>query len=805
MAIERGMMPEPPRLDNTRVRVVPDPVEEQIDVEIDIITEDPDEPLPFDANLAEELDEDYLATLGSDLKEKVDQDRESRRDWYRMYKDGLKLLGLKPEEVQDPWAGAASMYHPVLTEACVRFQANAITELFPAKGPVKSKIVGKVTDDVIKKAHRVQEDMNHQMTDKMPGYRDEMETLTMFLPLAGSCFKKVYYSHEYGAAKSQYIAAEDLIVANGCTSIEDCPRITHRYREYPNEVIKRMMSGDFRTVILPEPTPYHDEVEEEKGDQAGENLVDDECHMLMEIHTELTLPGFEVAGIVSEDDERSLEVPYVVTLDYQSGTILSIYRNYQPDDPGYRWNDFFTHYKYLPGFGFYGMGLIHLIGGLTEAATLILRQLVDAGTLANMPSGFKTRDMRVKGDDTPIQPGEWRDVDVTSGTLRDNLLPMPYKEPSGVLYQLMQELVNEARNLASVPDMKISDMSADAPVGTALAIIERSMKVLSAVQGRMHEAFKKEVRMIAEVIRRFYPDEYDFETDDPDARRSIDYDAKVDVLPVTNPNSATLSQRVIKAQTALQMAATDPTAFDRRRLYRDMMEAIGYENADDYVPMEDDIKPTDSITENGKLMKVEPVKAFMYQDHDAHIAVHMNILKDPTMAQIIQQSPQAQMVQGAIMAHVQDHLGYKYRKMIEQQMGVPLPPPDEPLPPEVEVELSALFAQASQQLLQQNMQAAAAQKAQQQAQDPIVQMQQQEVAIKKQEADRKAKADERRYLTQMQQMAMKQGQHEDDVQVKIIEAMLEAYDNESDRTMKQIIEGAKAGIAATQKLTGNKS
>lgn len=803
MAIERGMMPEPPRLDNTRVRVVPDPVEvEEVEVEVEV---EANAEVPFDANLAEYLDEDYLASLGSELKGKVDDDRASRKDWYRMYKDGLKLLGLKQEEVQDPWPGAASMYHPVLTEACVRFQANAITELFPAKGPVKCKIVGKVTDDIVRKSKRVQEDLNLQITERMPGYRDEMETLTMFLPLAGSCFKKVYYSPEYRTAKSHYIAAEDLIVANGCTSLEDCPRITHRYREYPNEVIKRMMSGEFRTVILPSPEPYEDEVEEAKSDTAGEAIVDDECHTLMEIHTELDLEGFEVKGIVMDDEEKNLEVPYIVTLDYQSGTILSIYRNYQPDDPGYQWNDFFTHYKYLPGFGFYGMGLIHLIGGLTEAATLILRQLVDSGTLANMPSGFKTRDLRTKGDDTPIQPGEWRDVDVTSGALKDNIMPMPYKEPSGVLYQLMQELVNEARNLASVPDLKISDMNAEAPVGTAMAIIERSMKVLSAVQGRMHEAFKKEVRMIADVIRRFYPDEYDFDTEDPNARRSVDYDKRIDVLPVTNPNSATLSQRVVKAQTALQMAQADPQAFDRRRLYRDMMEAIGYDNADDYVPIEDDIKPLDSISENSKLLNGEPVKAFIHQNHDAHIAVHMNLLQDPTIAQLLQQSPQAKLVQGAIMAHVQDHLGFKYRQMIEQQMGVELPPPGEELPPQVEVELSGLVAKASQQLLQANQSAAQQQQIQQKLQDPVVQMQQQEVAIKQQEAERKRMEGERRYLIQMQKMMQDQTQHEDDVKVKIIEAILEAYDNQSDRTVQQIIEGAKAGIAATQKLTGNES
>ena len=689
----------------------------------------------FSANLAEEVAESVLATLGGDLSGDIDNDKNSRKDWEKAYTEGLKLLGLQIEERTEPWNGASGVFHPMITEAVVRFQAETITETFPAQGPVRTKIIGKETPDKKEAAARVQDDMNYQLTEKMVEFRPEHERMLWSLPATGSAFKKVYFDPNLGRQVSIFIPAEDIILPYGTTEMDTCYRITHVMRKTKNEIIKLQQAGFYRDVELSGPDKSVSDIQKAKDKETGFSDINDDRYTLYECHVDLDLAGFED----EEDGEKTgIMLPYVVTLIRGTNDILAIRRNWEEDDPLKLKRQHFVHYQYIPGFGAYGFGLFHLIGGFAKSATSLMRQLIDAGTLANLPGGLKTRGLRIKGDDTPIAPGEFRDVDVGSGTIRDNILPLPYKEPSQTLYVLLQNIVEEGRRFASTADMKVSDMSGNAPVGTTLALLERQLKVMTAVQARVHFALKQELGLLKNIIRDYSDTDYLYEpegTAGPRAKQS-DYE-HVDVIPVSDPNAATMSQRVVQYQAVIQMAQMAPDIYDLPQLHRRMLEVLGIKNADKLVPLEEDQKPIDPVSENQNVLKGKPLKAFMYQDHQSHIQVHMMLLQDPLIQQFIGQNPRAPAIQAALTAHVAEHVGYMMRQKIEQQLGMPLPPEDEKLPPNVEIALSAMMAQAAQQVLQQDQAKAAQMQAQQQAQDPVVQMQLQELQIKQGELELK--------------------------------------------------------------------
>jgi hypothetical protein len=691
----------------------------------------------FSANLAEEVSESALATLGGDLSGDIDNDKNSRKDWEKAYTEGLKLLGLQIEERTEPWNGASGVFHPMITEAVVRFQAETITETFPAQGPVRTKIIGKETPEKKEAAARVQDDMNYQLTEKMVEFRPEHERMLWSLPATGSAFKKVYFDPSLGRQVSIFIPAEDIILPYGTTEMDTCYRITHVMRKTKNEIIKLQQAGFYRDVELSGPDKSVSDIQKAKDKETGFSDINDDRYTLYECHVDLDLKGFED----EEDGEPTgIMLPYVVTLIRGTNDILAIRRNWEEDDPLKLKRQHFVHYQYIPGFGAYGFGLFHLIGGFAKSATSLMRQLIDAGTLANLPGGLKTRGLRIKGDDTPIAPGEFRDVDVGSGTIRDNILPLPYKEPSQTLYVLLQNIVEEGRRFASTADMKVSDMSGNAPVGTTLALLERQLKVMTAVQARVHFALKQELGLLKNIIRDYSDTDYLYEpegTAGPRAKQS-DYE-HVDVIPVSDPNAATMSQRVVQYQAVIQMAQMAPDIYDLPQLHRRMLEVLGIKNADKLVPLEEDQKPTDPVSENQNVLKGKPLKAFMYQDHQSHIQVHMMLLQDPLIQQFIGQNPRAPAIQAALTAHVADHVGYMMRQKIEQQLGMPLPPEDEKLPPNVEIALSAMMAQAAQQVLMQDQAKAAQMQAQQQAQDPVVQMQMKELQIKMQELQLKDK------------------------------------------------------------------
>jgi len=695
-------------------------------LEIDIIPGEETE--GFDENLAEHVEPSALEALSGDLLSDIENDLASRKDWEKAYVEGLKLLGLQYEERTEPWNGACGVFHPMITEAVVRFQSETITETFPAQGPVRTKILGKETPAKQEAAVRVETDMNYQLTETMVEFRPEHERMLWSLPATGSAFKKVYFDPSLDRQTSIFIPAEDVILPYGTSDIQSCYRVTHRMRKTENELIKLQRAGFYLDVELPDPSKETNDIKKAKDKETGFNDINDERFEIYECHVDLDLKGYE-----DKDDDgepTGIALPYVVTLLKSDGTILAIRRNWKEDDELRLKRQHFVHYQYIPGFGAYGFGLFHLIGGYAKSATSIMRQLVDAGTLSNLPGGLKSRGLRIKGDDTPIAPGEWRDVDIGSGAMRDNILPLPYKEPSGVLAALMDKIVEEGRRFASTADMNISDMSGQAPVGTTLALLERQLKVMTAVQARVHYALKQELQLLAEIIRDYSDDSYNYEPESgsPRAKKS-DYN-HVDIIPVSDPNAATMSQRVVQYQAVIQMAQMAPDIYDLPQLHRKMLEVLGIKNADKLVPLEDDQKPKDPVSENMALLKNEPVKAFMYQDHESHIKVHMSAMQDPTIAQLIGQSPKAAQIQAAAMAHIAEHVGFAYRQKIEQQMGVALPPEDEKLPPEVELALSNMMAQAAQQVLQQSQAQAAQQQAQQQAQDPVVQIQQQELQIK---------------------------------------------------------------------------
>jgi hypothetical protein len=694
----------------------------------------------FNANLAEYLSDGDLQLLASELLGDFDDDISSRKDWMQTYVDGLELLGMKIEERMEPWPGACGVYHPMLSEALVKFQSETMMSTFPANGPVKTKIIGKETPAKKESAERVQEDMNYQLMEKMVEYRPEHERMLWGLGLAGNAFKKVYYDPQMERQVSIFIPAEDIVVPYGASNIETSPRVTHVMRKTENELRRLQVAGFYRDVDLGEPVNTLDEVEKKIAEKMGFRATADDRFKLLEMQVDLDLPGHE--------NEDGIKLPYIVTLEKSTQTVLAVRRNWEENDRTYAKRQHIVHYGYIPGFGFYCFGLIHLIGAYAKSGTSILRQLVDAGTLSNLPGGFKSKGMRVKGDDTPISPGEWRDVDVPSGAIRDNLLPLPYKEPSQVLAGLMDKIIEEGRRFANTADLQISDMSSQAPVGTTLAILERTLKTMSAVQARIHYSMKQELKLLKHIIAAYTPEDYSYEPDVGSRRaKKSDYD-DIDVIPVSDPNASTMAQKIVQYQAVFQLAQASPQLYNMPLLHRQMLDVLGIKNAEKLVPMDEDQKPTDPVTENQNVLMMKPVKAFMYQDHQAHIMVHMSAMQDPKILQLLQNNPMAPQLQAAMMAHINEHLGFEYRKQIEQQLGQALPPQkdeageDVNMDPRVEAQLAPMLAQAAQRLLQQNQAEVQQQQAQQQAQDPLVQMQMQELQIKAQDQQRKAAKDQ---------------------------------------------------------------
>jgi hypothetical protein len=697
----------------------------------------------FDANLAEYLDERELAQICGDLIGDIEADVGSRKDWMQTYTDGIELLGMKIETRSEPWEGACGVYHPLLSEALVKFQAETVMETLPPAGPVKTVIVGKETPEKMAAADRVQKDMNYQITEEMPEFRPEHERMCWGLGLSGNAFKKVYYDPSLERQVSLFVPAEDLIVPYGATDLQSAERVTHVMRKTENEMRKLQVAGFYRDIDLGEPSSSFDEVEKKIAEKMGFQATTDDRYKILEIQVNLDIPGHEDKD--KDGEPTGIALPYIVTIEKGSQNVLAIRRNWRPEDETKQKRNHFVHYGYVPGFGFYCFGLIHLVGAFAKSGTSLIRQLVDAGTLSNLPGGFKTRGLRIKGDDTPISPGEFRDVDVPSGVLKDNILPLPYKEPSQVLYSLLGTIVEEGRRFASASDMKIADMSANTPVGTTLAILERTLKVMSAVQARVHYSLKQELKLLKDIIRDYTPDEYSYQPDiGTRFAKQSDYD-NVDVIPVSDPNAATMSQKVVQYQAVLQLAQQAPQLYDMGQLHRQMLEVLGIKNAKKLVKIEDDQMPTDPVTENMNLLNMKPVKAFLYQDHQAHIQVHMALMQDPKMQQMIGQNPNAQAMGAAAMAHIQEHLAFEYRKQMEEIMGIQLPSGEQEedgMPRDMEVEISMRAAQAADQLLNRNKTEIAAQQAQQAQQDPVIQMQAQELQLKQAEEQRKSAKDQ---------------------------------------------------------------
>ena len=774
------------------------------DLEIVLEKEDMDD--EFNDNLAENLEDDILTELAGDLLGEYQSDIDSRKDWVQTYVDGLELLGLKIEERTEPWPGACGVYHPLLSEAIVKFQSETIMETFPAAGPVKTSILGQETQERIEAAQRVKEDMNYQLTEVMVEYRPEHERMLWGLGLSGNAFKKVYFDPNLDRQVSLFVPAEDIVVPYGASSLETSERVTHVMRKTKNELRKLQVMGFYKDVELDDPTDTLDEIEKKIAEQMGFKASQDDRYKLLEMHVYLDLPGYEDKD--EKGKETGIALPYVVTIEKGTETVLAIRRNYHADDPNKKKRDHFVHYGYVPGFGFYCFGLIHLIGAFAKSGTSILRQLVDAGVLSNLPGGFKTKGLRVKGDDTPIAPAEFRDVDVASGTIKDNIMTLPYKEPSQVLYTLLGTIVDEGRRFASAADLKVSDMSSQSPVGTTLAILERTLKVMSAVQARVHYAMKQEFKLLKNIIRDYTPEDYEYDPVEgpPRAKRS-DYDM-VEVLPVSDPNSATMSQKVVQYQAALQLAQSAPQLYDLPLLHRQMLEVLGIRNASKLVPIEDDLKPTDPVSENMDALNEKPLKAFIYQDHAAHITVHMSMLQDPVTAQILGQNPKAQSISAAFMAHIMEHFAFQYRKNIEEKLGVPYPDPNEEMPEDMEVEISRLAAAGAQKLLQSNQAMMAQQQAQQAAQDPVVQMQQQELQIKAGEVQRKTQKDQVDAQLRMQQQQIEQQRIATQTEVEgaklgaqIAKDKTQKEFDEATRAVDMQIKGVELGLKMGEKIT----
>ena len=747
MAIEKPLAPidigprpiEPTDEQKVEVEVV-NPEAVSIETEdggmiIDFGKEEDNKTSEFDSNLAEFIEESDLEKLASELLSSFESDKQSRGEWAKSYVKGLDLLGMKIEERQQPWAGSSGVFHPVLTESIVRFQAQAMGEIFPAQGPVRTKTVGKITQEKTEQAKRVENEMNYLLTEEMTEYRDETEQMLFKLPLAGSAFKKVYYDPLLERPCAMFVPAEDFVVSYGVTDLMTCERYTHVMKKTQNEVAKLQDNGFYRDVDLPEPEAEYTDIQEKYDDLDGESAVleDDDRHTLLEMHVDIELPE-------PFQEEDGIARPHVITIEKSSRTILSIRRNYYEDDEKKRKRQFFVHYRYLPGLGFYGTGLIHLIGGLAKSATSILRQLIDAGTLSNLPAGLKARGLRIKGDDSPLMPGEFRDVDVPGGAIRDAITFIPYKEPSSVLYQLLQNIVDEGRRIGSVADIQVGDINAQAPVGTTLALMERSMKVMSGVQARLHAALKKELRLLSHIVKDYMGPEYVYEMEG-EFSRTKDFDDRVDVIPVSDPNAATMSQRIMQYQSALQLSQQAPQLYDMGKLHRQMLEVLGIDQAKDIIKLPDDIKPSDPVTENMAMLKQEPVKAFKYQDHEAHIQVHRAAIEDPKLREIVGQSPFAAAIQAAMTAHITEHVAFQYRKEIEERLGVPMPDEDKPLPEDVEEELSRITAEAAGKLLTKNTQEAQQMEQQKLEKDPLTQIQRKELEIKEKELQHKIDLD----------------------------------------------------------------
>lgn len=768
-----------------------------MEIEIDPDRMDDDE---FNKNLAEEIDEGDLENLASELLEDYEGDVSSRKDWLDTYVDGLDLLGLKLEDRSEPWEGACNVYHPLMTETLVKFQAETMTETFPAAGPVKTQIIGKETKENKEASARVQENMNYQLTEKMVEYRPEHERMLWGLGLAGNAFKKVYYDPSLERQVSMYVPAEDIVVPYGASDLETAQRVTHVMRKTQNELRKLQVAGFYLDVDLGEPTYDLDEVEKKIAEKMGFSATTDDRWKILEMHVDLDLEGYEDE---KDGKKTGIALPYVVTIEKSTSTILSIRRNWNPDDDTKQKRQHFVHYGYVPGFGFYCFGLIHLIGAFAKSGTMILRQLVDAGTLSNLPGGFKSRGLRIKGDDTPISPAEFRDVDVPSGTIRDNILPLPYKEPSQVLNQLMNQIIEEGRRFASAADLKVSDMSAQAPVGTTLAILERTLKVMSAVQSRIHYAMKQEFKLLKTIIRDYTPADYAYEpsTGDRMAKQS-DYDM-VEVIPVSDPNAATMSQKVVQYQAVMQLAQQNPDIYDLPELNRQMLDVLGVKNVNKLIPNKEDVKPMNPVSENMAIINGIPVKAFIYQDHKAHITAHMAFAQDPKVLELVGQSTKANAIQAAMEAHIAEHIAYEYRHLIEQQVGVELPDPEEVLPEDVEVDLSRVVAKAAEQLLQKNNAEAKQQQIQQQEEDPILQMQKQELQIKQMEAAAKAKkmADD----TELDKAKLELEKMRMDSQERIAGAKIgaDAISQTKELNSKEFVEGTKLGAQAVMQKRNN--
>jgi hypothetical protein len=742
----------------------------------------------FNANLAEDMDEGALTELSGDLIGEYDADINSRKDWLTTYVDGLELLGLKVEDRTEPWPGACNVYHPLMTEALVKFQAETMMETFPAAGPVKTQIVGKQTKEKEEAAQRVKDDMNYQLTQEMPEYRPEHERMLWGLGLAGNAFKKVYYDPSFERQVAMYVPAEDIVVPYGASSLETAERVTHVMRKTKNELRKLQVAGFYKDVELGEPFLDIDEAEKKIAEKLGFNPTEDDRYKILEMHVNLDLEN--------GDSEDGIALPYIVTIEKGTGTILAIRRNWNPDDDRKLKRNHFVHYGYIPGFGFYCFGLIHLIGAFAKSGTMILRQLVDAGTLSNLPGGMKSRGLRIKGDDTPIAPGEWRDVDVPSGAIRDNILPLPYKEPSQVLNQLMNQIIEEGRRFASAADMKVSDMSANSPVGTTLAILERTLKVMSAVQARIHYAMRQEFRLLAGIIRDYTPEEYSYEPEIGNRRaKQSDYDC-CEVIPVSDPNAATMSQKVVQYQAVMQMAQANPQIYDQVELNRQMLEVLGVKNIGKLIPNAEDKRPKDPVSENMDIINMKPVKAFIYQDHQAHLQVHMSAMQDPKLMQMMSQNPQAQMIQAAALAHINEHIAFEYRKQMEEQLGVALPKPDENLPEDVELELSRLTAQAAQKLLAKDQAEMQQQQAQQQAQDPLIQMQQQELQLKAQDLQIKQQKTEADIAIEQQRLELEREKLASQERLEGAKLGAQATKEKQKEESTKVVQGIKLGMEA---------
>lgn len=732
------------------------------------------EELEFDANLAEDISEGELEKIASELIEMVEDDINSRKEWAEMFVKGLEVLGMKYEERAEPWLGACGVYSPVLTEAAIRFQSEMITETFPAQGPVKTQIIGEETKQNQEAAERVRDDMNFRLTEEMIEYRPEHERMLYALGLSGSAFKKVYYDPSLGRQAAPFIPAEDIIMPYGVSNVYSAPRVAHVMRKTKNDIRKLQVAGMYRDIDLGDPVRMFTDIEKKKAEEQGYTLTDDDRYQILEVHIDYNLPGYE--------DEDEVALPYVITVDRGSSKVLAIRRNWEEGDKLSQKRQHFVQYNFINGFGAYGLGYIHLIGGYARAGTSIIRQLVDAGTLSNLPGGLKTRGLRIKGDDTPIAPGEFRDVDVPSGSVRENIMPLPYKEPSQVLAILLEKITEDARRLVGIADLKVSDMSAQAPVGTTLAILERQLKTMSAVQARVHDSLKMEFKLLKQIIRDYMPPDYSYTPVGGNrAVKQSDYDL-VEVIPVSDPNAATMAQRIMQYQAALQLAQGAPQIYNLPQLHRQMLEVLGVKNAEKLVPIEDDQKPRDPVSENMSFLTGKPTKAFIYQDHQAHIATHMSLLQDPMIMQMVGQSPMAQQMQGAIMSHIAEHMAFRYRAQIEEQLGVEMTAPDVELPEETEVQLSRLVAKAAQQLLQTNQAQAQQQQAQQAAQNPMLQMQQAELQLRAQELQRKEADSQRDFEIAQQKIKLEQERLAIEAQKEV--ARLQMQDRNVDKKLK---------------------